>query len=130
MGQYTDADWYRQSVADYTAQYGTVPPPWVIAADSHPYSMRWRMGGGETFMMVFQEWWEQQAWQERERVAYFLKWPPPPRWIPWMADVIWDLEPWDEDGEFDYTRYYAQLEQLGLGGTADVEADMEDSRWD
>ncbi|KER73583.1 hypothetical protein HR51_00410 [Burkholderia cepacia] len=130
MGQYADADWYRQSVADYLAQYGAVPPPWIIAADSHPYSMRWRMGGGETFMMVFQEWWEQHAWHERERVTYFLKWPPPPRWIPWMADVIWDLEPWEEDGEFDYTRYYAQLEQLGFGGTADVEADMEDSRWD
>ncbi|MBZ5791175.1 hypothetical protein K8353_13760 [Burkholderia contaminans] len=130
MGQYADEDWYQHDVADYTAQYGTVPPPWIIAADSHPYSMRWRMGGGETFMMVFQEWWEQRAWQEHERVTYFLKWPPPPRWIPWMADVIWDLEPWAEEDEFDYTRYYAQLEQAGFGGTADVEADMEDSRWD
>jgi hypothetical protein len=45
------------------------------------------MGGGETLVNGFWEWWEQQNWCEDERAGYFPKkaWPPPPRWIPWMA---------------------------------------------
>ena len=128
MGKYANAEWYRRRLAGYVARYGAVPPPWVYAEDSHPYSMQWRMGDGETLVMVFWEWWDQQGWPVPERVEYFRKWPPPPRWIPWMADAIWDLRPW-EGGEFDYGPYFGCLEQLGFLGVADVDRDLDDPRW-
>jgi len=129
MGKYANEDWYRKCLADYTARYGAVPPPWVYAPTSHPYSIRWRMGGGETLLMVFWEWWEQQNWCEDERAAYFKKWPPPPRWIPWMADQIWDLNPWEGEGEFDYSAYFERLDQFGFKGMEDVQRDLDDEQW-
>jgi hypothetical protein len=129
MGQYAEKEWYRRRVAEYVAKYGAVPPPWVHAENSHPYSIRWRMGEGETLMMVFSEWWEQQSWEETERVAYFLKWPPPPCWIPWMADAIWDLEPWDSEGQFDYGPFFSRLTHLGFCGVQDIETDLADEKW-
>lgn len=133
MGEYADCDWYQERLARYTAQYGAVPPPWVFVEDSHPYSIGWRMGEGETLVMVFHEWWEQQNLSEAARVAYFRRWPPPPRWIPWMADAIWDLRPWETESEagdeFDYAPYYARLTALGFAGVEDVDRDLDDEKW-
>ena len=129
MGKYAEAEWYKQSVAQWMEQYGSVPPPWVYAEDSHPYSLRWRMGEGETLVMVFGEWWDQENKSEAERVEYFRKWPAPPRWMAWMADAIWDLEPWDCEGEFDYKPYFKKLTELGFEGADDYERDLEDERW-
>jgi hypothetical protein len=128
MGQYADAEWYKDKVAQWVAQYGAIPPPWVFAENSHPYSMRWRMGEGETLVMVFGEWWEQDNKSEEQRIAYFRRWPPPPRWISWMADAIWDLEPWNSD-EFDYRPYFKKLSELGFQGVEDYERDLDDEKW-
>ena len=128
MGKYAKEEWYKRRLADYKAQYGEVPPPWIHAKNSHPYSIRWRMGEGETLMMVFYEWWEEQKWSEAERVAYFRKWPPPPRWIPWMADRIWDLQSWESAGQFDYARYYPRLKQFGFQGVEDIEREDDKQR--
>src|SRR5436190_1963803 len=115
MGQFANAEWYKRRLADYAATYGAVPPPWVYAENSHPYSIRWRMGEGETLLLVFHEWWEQQHWSETERVTYFRQWPPP-RWIPWMADALWDLQPWEGEGEFDHAPHFARIRELGFSG--------------
>lgn len=129
MGRYAEAEWYKERVAKYVDQYGAVPPPWVYAENSHPYSIRWRMGDGETLVMVFGEWWEQESKTEEERIEYFRKWPAPPRWMPWMADAIWNLEPWDCDGEFDYQPYFKKLTELGFDGADDYERDLDDEKW-
>ncbi|MFL5329108.1 MAG: hypothetical protein ACJ8C4_09335 [Gemmataceae bacterium] len=129
MGKYADRQWYMERLSYYTAQYGAVPPPWVYADNSHPHSIRWRMGSGETMMMVFDEWWGQQNWSEPERVDYFRKWPPPPRWIPWMSVRIWNLHPWDCDGQFDYAPWYKRIAKLGFAGVDDVERDLDDPKW-
>lgn len=129
MGQYAEADWYKKKVNELLNQYGAVPPPWIYAENSHPYSMRWRMGDGETHCMVFNEWWEQVNKTEDERVEYFRRWPAPPRWMAWMADVIWNLEPWECDGEFDYTPYFKKLSELGFEGVNDYEKDLGDEKW-
>ena len=47
MGEYGEAEWYKKRLAELIDQYGDVPPPWVYAENSHPYSIRWRMGDGE-----------------------------------------------------------------------------------
>ena len=84
------------------------------------------MGEGETLVMVFFEWWEQEGWSEIERVKYFQKWPPPPRWIPWMINAIWN-HPWKTD--VDYESYYTRVTQFGFMGVEDILADSGDRKW-
>ena len=130
MGKYADEQWYRDHVADMIDKHGDMPPPWIFYGNSHPYSIGWRMGGGETHIMALGEWWDSQNKTFEERIAYFRKWPAPPRWCAWMADMIWDLEPWENEDEFDYSEYFAKLKALGFDGTDDYEADMERDDYD
>jgi hypothetical protein len=129
VGQYAKAEWYKKKVAQWLDRYGAVPPPWVFAENSHPYSIQWRMGEGETRMMVFGEWWEQENKSEADRVEYFRRWPAPSRWIAWMADAIWDLESWECEGDFDYQPYFKKLTELGFEGINDYERDLDDEKW-
>ncbi len=129
MGQYAQEQWYFAHCADMLAKHGDFPPPWIYMEDSHPYSIGWRMGGGESHIMAFGEWWEQQNKSFDERIDYFRKWPAPPRWCAWMADVIWDLQPWESEAEFDYSTYFEKLKNLGFQGTDDYEADLNDDQW-
>ena len=45
--------WMQKAKDNLVSKYGTVPPPWVLY-NEHPYSICWRMGGGESHMML---WW-------------------------------------------------------------------------
>jgi hypothetical protein len=87
------------------------------------------MGDGETLIMVFPEWWDSERKSFKERVEYFRKWPPPPRWLPWMADALWDLEPWESEEEFDYEPYFKKLEALGFRGGNNYKQDLDDEKW-
>ena len=129
MGQYAEAEWYKKQVAELLEQHGAVPPLWIYAENSHPYSTRWRMGYGETYAMVLNEWWEQENKSEAERIEYFRRWPAPPRWMAWMADAIWDLEPWEDEDDFDYTPYFQRLTELGFEGAEDYQRDLDDEKW-
>lgn len=129
MGEYADEKWYLDHVASMVESHGDMPPPWIYLEDSHPYSMAWRMGSGETHVMAFGEWWEQQDKTVDERVQYFRKWPPPPRWLAWMVDAVWDLEPWESEDEFDYTPYLEKLKNLGFEGTDDYESDLDNEEY-
>ena len=66
-----------------------------------------------------------------ERIAYFRRWPPPPRYLACLADYLWDLRPWETEGEFDfdYGPYFTELERLGFGNRAEYERDLNDPRW-
>src|SRR5512133_570637 len=92
-----EAEWIEKRIIELAEEYGSVPPPWFIFPDTHPYDIGWRMGGGESHLMVFNNWWEQEKknWDEAQRVEYFRRWPPPPRWLKWMIDAIWDLTPFE-----------------------------------
>ncbi|UBV44113.1 hypothetical protein LAJ19_15000 (plasmid) [Deinococcus taeanensis] len=114
-----------------TARFGTVPPPWIVAPDEHPYSAYWRMGGGESHIMVWGAWWDTQALDEAARITYFRQFPPQPRWLDWMVEAIWDLpfpDGEEDDGLLDRTPYFAQAEALGFGSHQDYERDLEDPR--
>lgn len=124
----TTEQWYQAAIRNNIEKYGDVPPPWIFAPDSHPYSIQWRMGGGETHIMVFSKWFDDNCKSELERITYFKKYPAPPRWLGWMADAIWDLEPWNEE-DFDYTPYFTKLKLAGFEGTDDYERDLNDERW-
>ncbi|WP_299490282.1 hypothetical protein [Acaryochloris sp. IP29b_bin.137] len=129
MGEYANEDWYHNHVIEMIEKHGDFPPPWIFMKNSHPYSIGWRMGAGETHVMVFGEWWEQQNKTVEERIEYFRKWPAPPRWCAWMADTIWDLEPWECEDEFDYSPYFAKLKALGFHGTDDYESDLDNDTY-
>ncbi|EMB13466.1 hypothetical protein [Rhodopirellula europaea] len=130
MGEYAKEKWYRDRASQMVAKYGDFPPPWVYADNSHPYSIGWRMGDGESHLTAFDEWWVQQDKSFDDRIAYFRKWPAPPRWCGWMADAIWDLEPWESEGDFDYTEYFSKLKKLGFEGTDEYEADLSKEEYD
>lgn len=60
MSQISEQSWYQAYVTKMIATHGDMPPPWVFRENSHPYSLDWRMGGGETHVMALHEWWQQQ----------------------------------------------------------------------
>ncbi len=129
----SEAEWIEKRIVELVEEYGSVPPPWFMFPDTHPYDIGWRMGAGESHVMVFSAWWEREKkdLDEARRIEYFRRWPPPPRWLTWMIDVIWDLNPLDmEDPEaFDYSSYFTPTEELGFGSQAEYEKDINDPRW-
>lgn len=129
MGEYLDEEWYIKLSREYIEKYGAVPPPWIYGPTFHPYSIGWRMGSGETYMMVLSEWLEQQNFSQEQRIAYMKKYPAPPRWFQWVAQFIWQLDDLETD-DFDFTPYFQQLEQLGFEGVADFEKDFNSDQWE
>lgn len=123
------ATWTRQRMAALVSDHGAVPPPWFYEEQSHPGQMMWRGGAGEHYMRMFWQWRGQSGMDEAERIAYFRKWSPPPRWMEWTADAIWNLEPWEYECAFDYAPYFAKLEAAGFEGVAEFEADFNDEKW-
>ena len=125
--------WIENRIAALVAEHGAVPPPWFMFPNTHPYDIGWRMGDGETHVLVFASWWEAQKdrLDEAQRIEYFRQWPPPPRWLKWMIDVVWDLEPWESDDpeSFDYAPYFARTEELGFGTEGEFNLDVEDPKW-
>jgi hypothetical protein len=120
------AGWMREQVKWLTAEYGTVPPPWVVF-DEHPYSICWRMGSGESHRQLWWEWWEQQGLTEDGRVAYFRRWPPPHCWLPFLIEAVWGVD--RSDGEERLRAYFERTAALGFGSQQDYERDLGDLKW-
>ncbi|ANE42859.1 hypothetical protein [Deinococcus puniceus] len=119
--------WPHSEIERLTAQYGTVPPPWIPYPEFHPLSAFWRMGGGEGHIMLWGQWWDSRHWDEAQRLAYFRTFPPPPRWLLWVGDAIWGS---DSDDELEEDAVLERLEGLGFGSRAEFLADWEDERWE
>lgn len=90
------------------------------------------MGAGEDYITTFFTWWNEQkesppGFDESQRIEYFRKWPP--RWLAWMIEVIWDVEPGDFEDEDedagDYGVYFGRTEALGFGGVDEYRRDWE-----
>jgi hypothetical protein len=121
--------WLRHRIAELTAQYGTVPPPWVVF-DEHPVSICWRMGGGESHMMLWREWWPEQPLSIEERIAYFRRWPPPHCWLPFLIQAVWGADVYEHEVEGGNTSpFYAYTELLGFGSHDDHIQDFNDPEW-
>lgn len=104
--------WMLSEIERLTKTHGMVPPPWIAFPNVHPYSICWRMGGGESLIMLWGPWWREQRLSEDGRIGYFRKWPPPPCWLSWMIDAIWNSE---GEEEFDEEPYFDRVERLGFG---------------
>ncbi|EZH75237.1 hypothetical protein ATO12_00230 [Aquimarina atlantica] len=126
MGKYSDDEWYLKEKEKYISEYGEIPPHWIVFPDSHPYSIMWRMGAGETFVMVFSNWFEDNYKEEKNRIDFFLKYPPPPRWMETMASYIWEEIPMED---FEKSKYLERIKELGFSGTEKYLSDLEDPKW-
>lgn len=123
--------WIDKEVQKYllTSDGNQVPPPWAEYPHTHPYEMFWRMGGGESFSMVFHRWWERQQMDENERIAYFRKYPPPPRWLDSMITLLWDLEPAEYPEADTNDAYFERAAGLGFGTKQQYIIDLENPVW-
>ena len=119
-----NSTYYEDEIAKLVAQHGAVPPPWFMFQGAHPCSICWRMGAGESYIIIFFTWWKEQkeSLDESQRIDYFRKWPPPLPWLTWMIEVIWDLDPEDFDDDDDYWPYFRRTKALGFGGENDYKS--------
>ncbi len=123
------SDWYSTEVKRLTAKYGEVPPPWTVY-NEHPFSMCWRMGGGETHIMAWRRWWKEQTFSEGERLNYFRRWPPPHCWLVFLIEATWDVEVPDPVAENDSAdEYFRRCEVLGFGSKSEYLEDLDDPKW-
>lgn len=86
------------------------------------------MGEGEDYIETFFTWWEEakESLDESQRIEYFRKWPPPPRWLGWMSELIWDLDFEDFEDEENYQPYFVRTKELGFGGEEEYQKDWEE----
>lgn len=80
------------------------------------------------FMECFVSWFEENCKTREEKITYFKKYSPPPRWLATIVEYIWDVEGWNEP-HFDYTPYFKQLAEYGFEGTADYQNDLDNEKW-
>lgn len=119
-------EWIQKAIEGLTTQHGAVPPPWFMY-DAHPHSICWRMGGGESHMMVWSQWWPEQQLTEAQKIEYFRKWPPPHCWLGFMIEAIWEVDEFDAAETL--APYFERTQALGFGSQQDYERDMEDPKW-
>ncbi len=118
--------WMQAQIDALVDRHGSVPPPWVMY-DEHPYSICWRMGGGESHVMLWSEWWNRQGLTEDQKVAYFREWPPPPCWLAFLIEAVWGVDACDEGTNA--SAYFQRTARLGFGSQADYERDLDDPKW-
>jgi hypothetical protein len=130
MNENEPGEWAKKEIDRYLKEYGEVPPWWVNAPTSHPYSIHWRMGGGEGYRDVLYYWSRDHLTSQKDIIAYFLRYSPPPRYLGWVADWIFDLdlELIDEPSDT-YLPFFKQMKTMGFKGTEGFAKDFNDPRW-
>jgi hypothetical protein len=95
-----------------------LPPPWAKHPEIPLGSIGWRMGYGESWMMRWGEWLEQQPRDRGWRVAYLRRHPPAPRsWAHAVAGVLEPAREDEEDADEDYEAANERLaKQLAVEG--------------
>lgn len=84
-----DQEVYEALMAEEIAgQPDGIPrPPWLRYPQYDRYSIGWRMGAGEMYMLAWRIWAEKRTGQQlREELARFA--PLPEEWADWIASSI------------------------------------------
>jgi hypothetical protein len=77
-------NWSKETIAKELTPQGDLLPPWRKYPEIQRYSIGWRMGYGESYMIAWDEWSEQMTLEQR--VEYFKKYSPIPlEWLDWVA---------------------------------------------
>jgi hypothetical protein len=85
-----------------------LPPPWAKHPEIPWGSIGWRMGYGESWLMAWGEWLEQQPRDRELRAAYLRRHPLAPRTWAWAVAAV--LEPEPDDAEVEDEDYEAANE--------------------
>jgi hypothetical protein len=96
-------------------------PPWIRHPEIPRYSIGWRMGDGEGYLVLWWTWAEGRS--AEEKTAYFREFAPiETEWVDWVGMQIVD----DDEEEDDDTSFEAQIRKYGEAiahlGLYDVEA--------
>ncbi len=76
--------WMKEMIDKELASQGAVLPPWQKHPELDRYSIGWRMGYGEGYMMAW-DWWASQM-KLNQLIEYFKKYLPIPlEWLDWVA---------------------------------------------
>lgn len=118
--------WMHELADKLTAEHGTVPPPWVVY-NEHPYSICWRMGGGESHIMLWWEWWPLQNFTEDQKIEYFRRWPLPHCWLAFIIEAIWGIDPLEDEEKL--PPCFERTSALGFGSQEDYQRDLDDPKW-
>lgn len=119
----TDAFLQRSLERELLEQGRAAPlPPWRRYPDIPRYSIGWRMGGGESYLMVFWHWYERLS--RDEKLAYFREHAPIPiEWVDWVG---MQLEEDEDEGDGDGSSFDEMIrrsgERIAHLGLFDVEA--------
>lgn len=99
-------NWEIAILAKVIAEHDSVPPPYTLYPKYHPTSGGWRMGNGEEYLAVWENWWLAQNFTLEQKVTYFKSYPLP---SPWLKFVLYYLFQ-DELAESDL---FAEFEESG-----------------
>lgn len=106
--------WISELVAKELTPHGDLLPPWQRHPEIPRYSIGWRMGYGEAYMIAWDKWMEGMSLEQLSE--YFRKYSPiPVEWLDWVAgrcgqdDIDNDMA--SATGNFSGIRW---LEQQGL----------------
>ncbi len=64
-------NWKKKFIEETLDKFGEMPAPWIYQPGCHPYSIGWRMGAGESYMMYIWDWIEEQNWTLSEKAEFF-----------------------------------------------------------
>lgn len=71
-------------------------PPWLMYPYIGKYSIGWRMGYGEHYIMQFGKWFSTLNIEEQNKFRHMF--PPPKGWLGWYEEEFLDEDIYDDDG--------------------------------
>lgn len=106
-------DHYRAQLPEYLDGNGDLAPPWARFPNQDNYSIFWRMGSGEDWMLMWRVFLDGLAPDFATRLAYLRRHPPAPAaWSCWIEHT---LEPHPEGTlKQDSPESLSRLSELGL----------------
>jgi hypothetical protein len=85
MNEESKRSFETDAIARELEAHGEPLPPWMKYPHIPRYSIGWRMGYGEDYMMLWHRW--SRKLDQIGLVAYFKKYAPlPVRWLDWVTD--------------------------------------------
>src|SRR3954452_7308901 len=92
------------------AQHGSVRPPWILFPGVHPFDIAWRMGAGETHVMLWGAW----DISRSERIAAIQKHGAVPAdWAWWAGDMV-ELIGGEDMYDIPFEDVCRQLDAVGI----------------
>lgn len=76
--------WIEEAITKELAERKDLLPPWLKYPDIPKFSIGWRMGGGESYLMIWEAW--AKKLDQSQLLAYFDRYKPiPVNWLNWVS---------------------------------------------